>query len=102
MYGTEKVSKRQVSKFQVNNINFHFKKLSWVGGFPGGPVVGTLCFYCRVRSLVGELRSRMLHSAAKKKKKKLEKLIKIKVKISRSEEIIEEGQKLLKWKADER
>ena len=54
-----------------------------------------------VRPLVGELRSRMLHHAAKKKKKKkLEKLIKIKVKISRKEEIIEEGQKSLKWKAD--
>ena len=36
---------------------------------PGGPVVGTLHFHCRgfcVQSQVGELRSYMLHSAAKK------------------------------------
>ena len=43
------------------------------GDFPGGPVVKTPHFHCRgarVRSLVRELRSRMLHGAAKKKKKK--------------------------------
>lgn len=40
---------------------------------PGGPVVGTLHFHCRgfcVQSQVGELRSYMLHSAAKKKKQR--------------------------------
>ena len=42
------------------------------GEFPSGPVVGTLCFHywCRVDSLVGELRSYILHGAAKKKKKR--------------------------------
>ena len=41
--------------------------------FPGGPVVRTLHFHCRgpgVQSLVGELRSRKLRVADKKKKKK--------------------------------
>ena len=42
------------------------------GQFPGGPVVRTQGFHChgpRVQSLVGELRSHKLCSAAKKKKK---------------------------------
>ena len=39
-------------------------KVNWE--FPGGPVASGV----RVQSLVGELRSRMLHGTAKKKKKK--------------------------------
>ena len=37
--------------------------------FPGGPMVRTPCFHCRVPSLVEDLRSHMLHNMAKKKKK---------------------------------
>ena len=44
-----------------------YKKRFWE--FPGGPVTKTLHFHCmgvQVRSLVGELRSCMLHAATKK------------------------------------
>ena len=37
------------------------------GDFPGWPVVKTLCFQCRVRFLVGELRSHMPHGPPKLK-----------------------------------
>ena len=37
------------------------------GDFPGGLVVKTLCFQCRVQSLVRELRSHMPHSGTAKK-----------------------------------
>ena len=48
-------------------------KQTWYVEFPGGPVVRTRHFHyqdARVQSLVGELRSRKLYSAAKKKKTK--------------------------------
>ena len=38
--------------------------------FPGGAVVKTTCRGLKIQSLVRELRSRMPHGAAKKKKKK--------------------------------
>ena len=38
--------------------------------FPGGAVVKTTCRGLQIQSLVRELRSRMPHGAAKKKKKK--------------------------------
>ena len=52
------------------------KKVKNNGGFPGGPVVKTLCFQCRgtqIQSLVEELRSHKLCSSAKKKRNKKEK-----------------------------
>ena len=46
--------------------------------FPGGPVVNTPCFQCRGPDFdpwVGELKSCMPHSVAKKKKRKNEKVL---------------------------
>ena len=81
---------------------FTLRNYQWVGSFPGSPVAGTLCFHCRGMGSTPGWGTKISHAApcSQKKKKKLEKLIKIKVKISRKEEIIEEGQKSLKWKAD--
>ena len=42
----------------------NFKSMFWE--FPGGPGVRTLHFHCRVRTLVGELRSHKPHGVAKK------------------------------------
>ena len=47
----------------------HIKKNIGVE-FPGGPVVRTLHFHCKVPSLVGELRSHKLPSVAKTNKQK--------------------------------
>ena len=52
------------------------KKVKNNGGFPGGPVVKTLCFQCRrtqIQSLVDELRSHKLCSSAKKREREIKK-----------------------------
>ena len=51
----------------------HGKKKLVLGDFPGGPVVGTLCFYWGVQlpSLVGELGFCMPHDTIKQNKTEL-------------------------------
>ena len=93
--------KDRSQSFKSITSTFTLRNYQWVGGFPGSPVAGTLYFHCRGMGSTPGWGTKISHAApCSQKKKKLEKLIKIKVKISRKEEIIEEGQKSLKWKAD--
>ena len=65
--------KQVVGEWEASLAGDRWDQKDPTGDFPGGPVVKTPHFHCRgarVRSLVRELRSRMLHGAAKKKKKK--------------------------------
>ena len=55
-------------EYTKNSQNSPVKKKNSIKGLSCGPVVKTLCLHCRsqIQSLVGELGSRMLCSAAKK------------------------------------
>ena len=69
----EKVLLPQRSTGILSFLNYDFFKKKPSGDFPGSPEVKTLCCQgrgARVQSLVGQLRSRMLHGLAQKKKKK--------------------------------
>ena len=61
---------RKVEAYTCQSVR---RKLRKVGGFPGGPVVKTLCFQRRgtqVQSLVEELRFCKLCSSAKKERER--------------------------------
>ena len=63
-------TKDRSQSFKSVTSTFTLRNYQWVGGFPGGPVVGTLCFHCRGTGLTPGWGTKISHAAPCSQKKK--------------------------------